>query len=88
MTVTVSDRERKCLKILVEYSDSDASCLYFRTIARRTGLGRIQVKRSVRSLARKGLAEYIRGLFDDEGMVAGSGYCATQTGREFMNGNS
>ena len=47
-----------------------------------TKLEKTQVRRSVRSLARKGLAEFVRGLFDDDGMVAGSGYCCTRAGKE------
>lgn len=39
-----------------------------------------EVRRVVRQLARKGMAEFHRGLFDDEGMLCGSGYCITNDG--------
>lgn len=39
-----------------------------------------KVRIYVRSLARKGLAEYVRGLFTEDGEVAGSGYSATYEG--------
>jgi len=33
----------------------------------------------------KGLAEYVRGLFDDDGMAAGSGCCATKAGAALIS---
>lgn len=39
-----------------------------------------EVRRIVRCLARKGLAEYWRGLWSDDG-PAGGGYCITPAGR-------
>jgi len=42
---------------------------------------RAAVRRIVRHLARKGLAEFHRALQDDAGAVAGAGYCVTATGR-------
>ena len=80
--VKVSEREKKCLQYLLTLFGSDQDCTYFRYIAKNTGLEERQVKCSVRSLARKGLAEYLRGLFDEDGFVAGSGYRATELGRK------
>jgi hypothetical protein len=85
-TTTISERERRCLDELVEYFESDMNCLYFKYIASETKLTESQVRRAVRSLARKGLAEYVRGLFDDDGQVAGSGYCATFQGALLVKG--
>lgn len=82
--IKVSERERKCLEVLAAEYSSEANCMYFRYIVKETGLELHQVRRSVRSLARKGLAEYHRGLFDDDGMVAGSGYCATEKGAKLI----
>ena len=79
LKITISERERKCLMVLAEEYGSEANCLYMRHIADIAKLALVQVRRSVRSLARKGLAEYVRGLMDDDG-VAGSGYCATRAG--------
>lgn len=44
-----------------------------------------QVRRAVRSLAKKGLTEYLRGLMTEDGLVAGSGYCCTKEGHNFIN---
>jgi hypothetical protein len=81
----VSDRERYVLIALAEHYGWETECLYMSTISDYTGLDRKQVRRSVRSLARKGLAEYVRGLFDDEGMTAGSGYRCTDAGISFLD---
>ena len=77
--------EMKCLKVLSENYNSDTNCLYFRAFL-GTGLILKQARRAVRSLARKGLARYECGLFDEDGAVAGSGYCATQEGYDLLNG--
>lgn len=84
--IKISDRERLVLVCLAEYWNDDCDCLYMRTIAKETKLEIFQVKRSVRSLARKGLTEYVRGLFDEDGMVAGSGYRATREGAVLVKG--
>ena len=78
--IKISERERKCLEVLVYMYKNEANCMYFSYIARQADLDVRQTRIAVRSLVRKGLAEYVRGLFDDEGMVAGSGHCATQEG--------
>jgi hypothetical protein len=54
--------------------------LYFETVAKRSGLPRHLVRRTVRALARKGMVELER-LFDDDGHTAGSGYGVTPKGR-------
>lgn len=81
----MSKRELKCLKVLVEHYNSDYNCLFFRYIAKATRLNQQQVRRSVRSLTRKGLAQLVRGLVDDDNMLAGSGYCATQRGVGYID---
>lgn len=79
----INDKEKKCLTELAPfYNDWEGNCLYFREIAKRTRLTIKEVRRAVRSLARKGLAQYERGLFDNDGMVAGSGYSCTEAGKK------
>lgn len=72
----------KALKALAEaYTDCEEfGYLSFKGIARRSGLDPKFVRRTVRSLARKGFAEYGRGLWNDDGEMAGSGYCCTKAG--------
>ena len=84
-TTKISEREAKVLEVLAGHYSSEGNCLYFKTIATMSGVEPDLVRRVTRSLARKGLAELVRGLFDDEGMVAGSGYCCTRAGKELSD---
>ena len=82
--VRVSEREMKALRALHESYDSDYDCMSFKAIAARSGLPLAQVRRTVRALARKGLAQYERGLFNEDGEVYGSGYSCTIIGHQFL----
>lgn len=85
--VKVSEMQLKVLKELAEhYHNDEANVLYIRTLAKETGLPYAKARLAVRALARKGLAEYVRGLFDLDGMVAGSGYMATFKGTLLVAG--
>lgn len=55
-------------------------CLGFNAIAHLAEMDRAEVRRIVRHLARRGLAEYHRGLWTYDGQMAGSGYCITHAG--------
>jgi hypothetical protein len=84
----VSEREYKILETLADAGGNDEfGYLSFAGIASRSGLDRKIIRRSVRALARKGLAEYGRGLWTEEGTLAGSGYCATRAGIAFFEAN-
>ncbi len=81
--VRLSDKERACLEAIYELGHGDMGYgIFFRSIVAETGLTLREVRRSVRACARKGVAEYIRGLFTDDGMVAGSGNGITPAGRQ------
>lgn len=54
--------------------------LGFAAISRRAKMDRARTRRACRSLARKGLAEFQRGLWTDDGHPGGSGYGATKAG--------
>jgi len=82
--IKINEKEEKCLRALAEYYDADANCMYFRGVVEQTKLELKEVRRAVRSLARKGLAQFERGLFDDDGQVAGSGYRCTLEGVNFL----
>ena len=83
--IKTNEKERKCLKSLVEVSE-EGWCKFFSTIAEDTGLTKKEVRRAVRSLSRKGLAQYTRGLLaeDDSPGYFGSGYGATRAGIIFL----
>jgi hypothetical protein len=80
-TIRVSQLEARVLACLLEDSRATGEmCLHFATIEYRTDLERKIVRRACRSLARKGLAEFFKGLCTDDGEFAGAGYCvAPQT---------
>jgi RIO-like serine/threonine protein kinase len=77
--------ESKVLRALVAAYDHDGfGYLNFKLIARRARMARKEIRRACRSLARKGLAEYGRGLWTEDGEVAGSGYCCKPAGRAHL----
>ena len=82
----LNENEMTVLRCLVDsYSEDEPRFMYFRGIAADTKLDVKVVRRAARSLARKGLAEFARGLFDEDGMVAGSGYGATRAGAALIS---
>lgn len=81
-TIRLSDLQFKCLEILaIKSIPHGEACLSFRTIEVSASLSRVDVKRSVRALFRKGLAEFHKGLCSDAGDFAGSGYCISAYGK-------
>ena len=79
----VSERQMRALRALARDYDSEANCLYFSTIAKRSRLNIRQARLATRALARKGLAEFIRVLFNGD-LIAGSGYCCTPAGHAML----
>ena len=84
----LSEREAKALRALANYYNHDGNHLCFAAIAEEAQMPIKQVRRTVRALARKGLAQYGRGLFTAEGDMAGSGYCCTAAGYAAANANA
>lgn len=66
--------------------DRDSPYLNFDNIAKRLSvpMKRAEIRRICRHLARKGWTEYGRGLWNDNGEVAGSGYRITATGKVML----
>jgi len=78
--MTLSDREARCL--IAWRGMQQGYCLNFRGVAARCDVEPDNIRRVVRSLARKGLLSFERGLFNDDGELAGSGYGLTAAGEE------
>lgn len=84
----MSAMQTKCLSALACLSRPHGEyCLSFWPIEQATELSRRDVKRSVRALFRKGLAEFHKGLCTEDGEFAGAGYCITPAGMEIANAN-
>lgn len=79
--VRVTPNERAVLDILApDGGDLDWRAYSFRPLVKQTGLDRRLVRLACRSLARKGLAAFEKGLWTEDGEVAGAGYRATDKG--------
>lgn len=79
---SMSDMQRKCLDALASVTRSGGEwCASFQRIQDATELSRTHVKRSIRALARKGLAEFHKGLCNEDGEFTGAGYCISAAGR-------
>ena len=77
---------KKCLAALNELTSPNGEmCMPFRPLMDRTELDRKTVRRNIRALARKGLAEYFRGLWTEDGDPAGAGYCITVAGQRLAD---
>lgn len=79
---TYSDIEKRVLAWFASLDEPDC-CYGFAPIMGDTKLTRTEVRRACRSLKRKGLLEYERGLWSECG-PAGAGYGLTRAGREAM----
>jgi hypothetical protein len=79
--MTISDREKKVLEWYVDKFKYDEDIVFtMKHNNEEMGLEYSQLRRSVRSLARKGMMELIRGLINDDGILCGSGYIPTDYG--------
>lgn len=78
----LNEIESKVLGALVGAYDTYAGGGFcsFNFLSSETGFDRKQVRRACRSLKRKGLSEFGKGLWNDDGEPAGSGYSATRQG--------
>lgn len=81
---TISQRQLAVLRVLWSYGPEQA--VFMKTIATLTDLEKKAVRRAVRVLARKGLAELNHVWNEDDWCLAGSGYSITTKGCKFMHG--
>lgn len=77
----LSDEKAAILKFLGEKPDW---CFPFLPIQKEFGMERNEVRRICRYLAKHNLLEFTRGLFNEDGEVAGSGYCITPKGVAYL----
>lgn len=80
----LNENERTVLEFLADQSASGERYWGFDGIAQHTKLERRVIRLACRSLRRKGLTEFLSGLWNDEG-PAGSGYAATKAAAEALS---
>ena len=82
----LSEIDKKILDIFMEKCSSygEDTCLNTKDIIFYSSLIEKEVRISCKKLSNYGLIKYVRGLMDDEGRVAGSGYYITYEGRSLM----
>jgi hypothetical protein len=68
-------------KVLEALSESYGYFFSFAALMYETKMERREVRRIVRHLARRGLTEYGKGLWSEDGEPAGSGYRITEAGQ-------
>ena len=79
----LSERETRCLRAWDGISRD--YCLNFKGVTRRSDVEPHNVRRVVRALARKGMLEFQRGLFNEtDGSLAGAGYGLTSAGESHL----
>lgn len=83
--VRINENERKVLEVLEANTRRDGEmCISFSYIEGETKLGLKTIRKACRSLARRGLAQFFRGLMTEDSEVAGSGYCISYDGELFL----
>lgn len=71
---------------ILEAMPDDGVCFSFEALEAQIDdprFSRPMVEAGVRLLAARGFAQFRRGLFNEDGETYGSGYCATEAGRQF-----
>lgn len=81
--IKLNPNERTIL--LFFHGQPDEYCHSFDTISLDTKLDRRVVRLACRSLRRKGLTEFVSGLYNEDGGFAGSGYRASTAGRSILS---
>lgn len=77
----MSDEQLKILGAFAEVGED--YCIGYRTLEPRTGMTREQLKPLVAELRKLGYAYYAKGLMNEDGEVAGSGFGITREGLDF-----
>jgi len=77
--------QAKCLYAMMDILSTQEEGYYicFAPVMAQTTMTRREVRRFIRALARKGFAEYGKGLSNEEGEFRGSGYRPTKRGWEY-----
>jgi len=69
--------------ILTELSSTEEHCWGYDALE-SNGYKRPELKRAIKKLRDLGYVEYWRGLMTEEGEVAGSGFCRSRLGNQYV----
>lgn len=84
-TIVASKPHMATLRYLYGHTATHGEhCVGFKPISRELAYPVEEVRKYVRFLAKHGYAAFFRGLMDDEGKCAGSGYCITPKGQRYV----
>ena len=80
--------DRSDRKVLTAMAESEGYFFNFAALTCETRMDRREVRRIVRHLARRGLTEYAKGLWNEDGEPCGAGYRITNAGMDALVGGS
>lgn len=83
--IKLSLNEKTILEVFMKETDTWGEvCLNVKNLLNNTQLEEKEIRKCCRNLTQYKLIEYMRGLMDDDGKVAGAGYCITGDGKKHM----
>ena len=83
--IKLSVNEKIILEVFMKETDTWGEvCLNVKNLLNSTQLEEKEIRKCCRKLTQLKLIEYMRGLMDDDGKVAGAGYCITGNGKKYM----
>lgn len=86
MNYQLTDLERRVLDAFGEHTQKDGElCIGFKALSKHTNLDTKTLTTVCRKLRALELVEFYRGLFTEDGEVAGSGYCISPKGAAFLS---
>lgn len=74
--------------VLVVLSSTEEHCVNYAWLQGATGMGHKELELIIKHLKELELIEFWRGLMTDDGDVAGSGWCRSLKGNEYVEVNN
>lgn len=81
MEIKLSEIEADILEAL---SRNEELCYNYAWLAGELGVDRKYLEPAIKNLKTLGLIEFWRGLMNEDGEVAGSGWCRSRAGNEYL----
>lgn len=81
MTEMLSDHEND---VLIAMDSSEEYCIDYKGLEYSTHLERTELQKIIKHLKELSYINFWRGLMTEDGEVAGSGWCRSRTGNEYV----